>query len=282
LHSMFYDTSGQNVRSVLDGATSGGDNMVGAVNSQSSGYYVVDILGTWYIMSVSRTTGWHELVVRVDASQSHFLVDGTEDSHHGAQVTIITINLGSFWSANGYNSYFDACFVRKWVSPEPAHSTWGSEESGGAILKEVTDSLSLSDALLANKTFTVVDSVGLVDSSLKHWTPQIFDSLGLSDTILRDKQFSVSDSISLGELITVMTEIVKQVTDSLSLSEAVSLNKALLLADQIQLTDNVYVNKILTVSDDVALAEVVEKSVQGVVKTKVFLIIGDLAIQLTG
>jgi len=29
-------------------------------------------------------------------------------------------------------------------------------------------------------------------------------------------------------------------------------------------------------------AEVVEKSVQGVVKTKVFLIMGDLAIQLTG
>ena len=29
-------------------------------------------------------------------------------------------------------------------------------------------------------------------------------------------------------------------------------------------------------------AEVVEKSVQGVVKTKIFLIIGDLAVQLTG
>ena len=29
-------------------------------------------------------------------------------------------------------------------------------------------------------------------------------------------------------------------------------------------------------------AEVVEKSVQGVIKTKVFLIMGDLAIQLTG
>ena len=71
-------------------------------------------------------------------------------------------------------------------------------------------------------------------------------------------------------------------TDSLSLSDAVSLNKTLLLADQIQLTDNVYVNKILIISDDMALVEVVEKSVQGVVKTKIFLIMGNLAIQLTG
>ena len=83
-------------------------------------------------------------------------------------------------------------------------------------------------------------------------------------------------------MITAITEIINQVTDSLNLSDAVSLNKTLLLADQIQLTDNVYVNKILIISDDMALVEVVEKSVQGVVKTKVFLIIGDLAIQLTG
>lgn len=44
----------------------------------------------------------------------------------------------------------------------------------------------------------------------------------------------------------------------------------------------VYVNKILIISDGIALVEVVEKSVQGVVKTRIFLIIGDLAIQLTG
>jgi len=60
------------------------------------------------------------------------------------------------------------------------------------------------------------------------------------------------------------------------------LNKALVLADQIRLTDNVYVNKILIISDYMALAEVVEKSVQGVVKTRIFLVMGDLAIQLTG
>jgi len=215
-------------------------------------------------------------------------------------------SLSSGWAGvRGYNNpatqyhHFDDFRVRKFVDPEPSHGAWGSEETG-AVLKEVMDSLSLSDVLLCNKTFAVTDSVGLADATLKHWTPQIsdsialsdsilrnkmfqiLDSLGLSDTILRGKQFSVSDSISLSELITVITEIIKQVTDSLSLSDIVGLNKSLLLADQIQLTDNVYVNKILIISDYMALAEVVEKSVQGVVKTRIFLIMGDLAIQLTG
>jgi hypothetical protein len=205
------------------------------------------------------------------------------------------------WSTYAFGTQrFGAFKIRKYVSPEPSHGSWGSEETSGAVLKEVTDSISLAESILRDKTLTISDSVGLADAPLKYWTPQIsdsialsdsilrnkafqiLDSLGLSDTILRDKQFSVSDSISLSELITVITEIIKQVTDSLSLSDIVSLNKALVLADQIQLTDNVYVNKILIISDYMALVEVVEKSVQGVVKTRIFLIIGDLAIQLTG
>jgi len=139
--------------------------------------------------------------------------------------------------------------------------------TAGATLKEVADSLSLSDSVLRDKMLAVSDSVGIADAPLKHWSPQIsdsialsdsilrnkafqiLDSLGLSDTILRGEQFSVSDSISLSELVTVITEIIKQVTDSLSLSDIVSLNKAWVLADQIQLTDNVYVNKILIISD---------------------------------
>ena len=43
----------------------------------------------------------------------------------------------------------------------------------GFILKEVTDSLSLSDAVLRDKILTVSDSVGLADVPLKDWTPQI-------------------------------------------------------------------------------------------------------------
>ena len=72
----------------------------------------------------------------------------------------------------------------------------------GFILKEVTDSLSLSDAVLRDEILTVSDSVGLADVPLKDWTPQITDAVALSDLILRDKAFSIHDSISLRGTVT--------------------------------------------------------------------------------
>jgi hypothetical protein len=156
-------------------------------------------------------------------------------------------------------------------------------QEGGAVLKEVVDFFGLSDAVLRDKTLAAVsDSVGLADVSLKHWAPQVFDSLGLSDTILRGRRFSVFDSVGVGDFVSVVSEMVKQVMDSVGVSDFVGLDKVLLLGDHVGLTDNVYVNKILVISDEMALVEVVEKSVQGVVKTRVFLVLGDLAVQLTG
>jgi hypothetical protein len=114
----------------------------------------------------------------------------------------------------------------------------------GIILKEVADSLSLSDSLLCNKTFAVTDSVGLADVPLKGWTPQI------------------SDSISLLDQVSTPTRILQAL-------------------DAIGLSDMSFVNKTLIITDQIALAEVVEVGKGGVQKTKLFLIIGDLAIQLT-
>jgi len=155
--------------------------------------------------------------------------------------------------------------------------TWTS-----GVVKEVADGLGLSDVVLCNKSLAVSDSVAFVDASFRGWTPQVSDAFTLSETILRDKQFSVSDSLSLSELVEVVTEIIKSVGDSVGLSEQVLASKALFLADEIQLMENVYVDRILIVSDEVALAEIVEKGVAGVVKTRFFLILGDLAVQLTG
>lgn len=227
---------------------------------------------------------------------------------------------------------------------------------GAPTLKEVTDNLSLSDAVLRDKTLAVLDSLGLADVPLKSWTPQISDSITLSEAILRNKTFSITDSITLSEIVEVITgAIIKYVEDSLGLSDAVKINKTLIISDvlglldqvfrhkpQISITDaialaevvavsklftitdavsiadvvyvmktlpiydqitiidqvstptrilqaldavglsdNAYVNKTLIITDQIALAEVVEVG-KGVAKTKLFLVIGDLAIQISG
>lgn len=154
-------------------------------------------------------------------------------------------------------------------------------QEGAAVVKEVADSLSLVEAVLRNKTLAVSDSVGVAEAPLKDWTSQISDAVTLLDVVLRGKQFSVLESLSLSELVTVFTGVVNEVADSVGLSDTAGLDKVLSLSDQIQLADNVYVSKILVVSDQASLIEVVEKTVAGAVKTRVFLVLGDLAIQLT-
>jgi len=117
--------------------------------------------------------------------------------------------------------------------------------AAGPTLVYVTDAFSLSDTILTHKTFTVSDAIGLADASP-----------------LRDKKFTTTDQISIADQAATPTRVL-QALDSIGLSE------------------NVYVNKTLTITDEIALVEVVEKWVPGaLVKTKIFLILGGIAIQL--
>jgi DNA-directed RNA polymerase subunit RPC12/RpoP len=140
----------------------------------------------------------------------------------------------------------------------------GPEEE--VTLKTVTDSFSLSESVLRNKTLI------------------LSDSLGLADTLYGNKSLLLSDSASLSELVTVILgEVMKYVTDSVSSADAVSTPSRVLRAlEAIGAVDNVAVNKVLQITETVSLAEIVEVGVGGVKKTKLFLILGDLAVQLTG
>lgn len=72
------------------------------------------------------------------------------------------------------------------------------------------------------------------------------------------------------------------VVDALSLAEQLLIDKQCIILDQAQLSENVYVNKILVISDQLSLVETVDVGVGGVAKTKLFLVMGNLAIQLSG
>jgi hypothetical protein len=229
-------------------------------------------VNTWFTMELKSKSGKQVLI-------DDTTVKDTQTITHSWTDVRIFFQQYTYTATNEY--YVDWIFARKFVDPEPSHGGWGSEETE-TVLKEVADSLGLSDALLCGKTFVVADSVGLFDAPLRDWMPLSSDAVALSDSVLRSKQFSVSDSVGVGELVTVITEIVRHVTDGVAVSDVVGLDKALLLTDQIQLAENVYVDRVLVVSDGVVLVEVVEKAVAGAVKTKIFLLMGDVAIQLTG
>jgi hypothetical protein len=113
-----------------------------------------------------------------------------------------------------------------------------------ATLKTVTDALALSDASYRNKSLVIADTSGLADAVLQNKTLAATDSVDVNDAALTDK--------------------------------------AVVIADAVNLAGSIIVDKVLQVTETINLVETVQVGVGSVKKTKLFLIIGDLAVQLTG
>jgi hypothetical protein len=134
-----------------------------------------------------------------------------------------------------------------------------------AAVKEVVDALCCWEVALCSKAFGVSDGVGLADSPLKGWAPVVADLMSVSEVVE-----------------VVVGAVVKYVGDVVGLVEGIRLDRALFVLDCVGSADGACVGKVLAVSDGVFVVEVVERGVAGVVRTKLFLFLGDLAVQLCG
>ncbi len=118
----------------------------------------------------------------------------------------------------------------------------------GAVLKEVIDSLGLTDSLYANKILPIVDSSSLLDQTVVPW-----------------RTLSVSDSVSLIEVSAA--------------------HKGLILLDIVTLMDAVLASKLLAVLDAVGSADLVDRWVAiisgiiGVKRAVIDLLKADLTLQ---
>jgi hypothetical protein len=174
----------------------------------------------------------------------------------------------------------------------------------GAALKTVTDSLGLSDSALRNKgLLPITDVIGLGDAALRNKTLIMLDSVDALDFAKGNKSpLIVSDMVGLVDLVNIITgAILKTVADAAGLTDITLLNKTVIagdvvsvleqvlrdkasvtVADIISAVEGVLTTRLLAIGDSVSLVEVVEAGVAGAKKTKLFLVIGDLALQITG
>jgi hypothetical protein len=187
---------------------------------------VVDqfVAGTWYYLKIVKSGTSFTLYIYSDSARTNLITSISLTLH--ADISYQYCYGCLSW--NSGNAYWLQAYIDNLDLQE-----------GGAILKEVADSLSLSDSLLCNKTFTVTDSIGLADTPLKDWTPQITDAVALSDTVLRDKTFTISDSISLTDAVYKI--LTQYITDQISLADTIQTDKQLLITDAVALSDAVEV-----------------------------------------
>ena len=128
----------------------------------------------------------------------------------------------------------------------------------GGTIKDVLDSISLSEAISTNKALTVADAIAILESVRTNKTLSVSDAVALNDAIKAFKSLNIADTISLAEIISISGSNLKEVLDSLSLTEAIQINKTLTIADIISILESIKTNKTLPVSDAVALNDAIK------------------------
>ncbi|MCW4046041.1 MAG: DUF2341 domain-containing protein [Candidatus Bathyarchaeota archaeon] len=149
-----------------------------------------------------------------------------------------------------------------------------------AIIKTIVESIGLVDAAYVNKTTIINDALSVLDQLFRHKPAiSLSDAIGVAEAVLAAKLLAIADSAELADALSFLKTL--NVSDSLSLVDAASTPARVLWAlDSAGLLDNVVGDKVLLINDGVSLAEVAEVGTGGAKRTKLFLILGDLAIQL--
>ena len=152
----------------------------------------------------------------------------------------------------------------------------------GALIKTVADAIGLSDLALINKSALVADVVGVLDQVFRSKPHvSVLDVVAAVEVVLASKLLPVSDVVGLSDLFLVLKSL--RVSDVLGFVDVVSTPSRVLQAfDGIGLLDGGFVDKVLVVSENVSLLKVVEVGVGGARRTRLFLVLGDLAVQLMG
>jgi len=136
-----------------------------------SAHYLYGSSNAMFNSGINRTIGWHEFIIRNTGSIVEYIIDGILMLHtdFSSDQQLFLLNCSA---STSQPAYYDACFIRKFVNPEPVHGTWGTEETGTGIT-----------------TFTAEDIVKLNNQN----------QLVLEDiiNILSQKSVSAEDTISI-------------------------------------------------------------------------------------
>ena len=166
--------------------------------------------------------------------------------------------------------------VRKYTSStQPSHDAWGGLEhlvaasdmfsAADVVFRDrllgVSDSVGMSDALLGSKGLLISDSASAFDAAKALKTLLVYDAINLADLVLALKGIGVADWAVLSDSASVPVRV-RIVLDSVCLAEGLAVNKALMVAE------------------DFFAVETVEVGT-GDRRTRLFLVLGNVAVQLT-
>jgi hypothetical protein len=163
---------------------------------------------------------------------------------------------------------------------------------GGSVLSSLVyvDCIEVADAYIGPESSstlqTVTDSLFASELTLRHKASLILsDAIGASEVNRRDRvPLVVSEAILVSDAVnTSVTYAFIAVADTLSLAEAVlTPTRATQILDAVTSEAHLGVDRALQVTDSCALVEVAAVGTGKVAKTRLFLMLGDFALELSG
>ena len=248
-------------------------------------FVVVQKAGTWDAYGPSSTFDltlgtWYHIAGVWDkpANNMYLYINGILDGQTVAPVSSLNSNgnlaIGAL-NPSYYRTNADVDEVRIYdraLTPTEINRLYEETVLAHKNLKQ-TDTVSISETLLRNKSFTLADAVALVDIFRTGKNVNVTDVLALADAVKRGKSISLTDAVALVDSIRTgknvgVTDVLAlvdvlrtgkgvKVADVLSLAEVMRANKNLNLTDAVALVDAVRTGKDVTVTDILALAEAI-------------------------
>ncbi|MEM2849044.1 MAG: DUF2341 domain-containing protein [Candidatus Bathyarchaeia archaeon] len=181
------------------------------------------------------------------------------------------------WISKGYNyadgyTDIDWVFIRKWVTPEPAHGSWGSEETP-LIELTLTENLGLIDGITKSSSLTKIENLGLIDVYSRTWSvyriyseylglidslikqpsKMLAETMGLLDSTLKSPSIAKFESLGLTDSIFKLPSIVK--SESLGLLDSILKLPSIIRFESLGLLDSVLRSSSIVRSESLGLTD---------------------------
>jgi hypothetical protein len=131
---------------------------------------------------------------------------------------------------------------------------------GKALTLEITDSVSLADAIGKGTGKAIVDTAALSDSVSRSTAKAITDSTTLSDAVGRTVGKGISDSVGLADSLRL--GVGKVLADSATVVDAVAKNIGHTETDAVALADSIAKKPGVSISDSVSLSDSIGRTVR--------------------
>jgi len=253
------------------------------------------------------STSWKIYEATWTSSKAKFYIDETLKATHTTNIPNEALRFReAVLRASGVTNAgqeTDWVLIRKFVDPEPSHGSWGSEEQSGATEVAITDSATGIEALSRPyRGLNLTDiTTGQESFSRPYRQLRIPEQASSLELLLKTRNLNLGDIAASLEIIERARQI-GAITDTAQSLEQILKQRFISLLDAAAggetiarptrmtiLADEALSQEILSklreltaVTDSAIGIEYVNVGAEGAIKTKIFLLIGDLAIQITG